>query len=175
MVFAGILLTCFLVGCGEPDTFVQFQVEGQSHEVKNPNLIITRLPKGFQFFNLTYAPMSAIPGAMVQWQMKVESPKKLVGQELDLNTVDFLKVRPMFLLRLSEDLTLQNQKDSDVHFKIDRIEEGRIEGTFSGTNLKFVSKKQKIDRTVDVTARFRAKLVEKRWEDDVRSRKRSSK
>ena len=174
LLIAGILLTGLLLGCGidGPDTFVRFEIEDQSYEVKDPTFVVTRLIEGFQFFDLKHVPMGAIPGAMVQWQMKVESPKKLVGQNLDLNTVDSNKIAPMVLLRLTDDLTLQNQKNSNVHFKIDRIEEDMAEGSFSATGLKYVSNKQKKEGKVDITAQFRVKLVQKNWVDAVRSRKR---
>ena len=174
LIIAGILLTGLLLGCGigGPDTFVRFEIEDQSYEVKDPTFVVTRLIEGFQFFDLQHNPMGSIPGAMVQWQMKVESPKKLVGQNLDLNTVESNNSDPMVLLRLTEDLTLQNQKNSNVHFRIDRIEEGMAEGSFSATGLKYVSNKQKKNGKVDITAQFRVKLVEKKWEDALRSSKR---
>lgn len=137
--------------------------------------MITRLVEGVHFFDLTYLPLSKVPGAIVQWRMKIESPEELVGQSLDLKLVDPNKVEATIFLRLTEDLTLQSRSHSNIQFKIDRIEKGYVEGSFSGTQLEYVSKKKKPSRTEDVTARFRVKLVEKDWKDKTLSRKRRSK
>lgn len=163
ILIAGILFTSFLLGCGtgEPDTFVRFEVEGQSYEVKGPTLVVTRMIENVHFLDLTYYPMTVVPGAMVQWRMRLDSLEQLVGQNLDLNTVDPNKVSPMVLLRLTEDLSLHAQRHSKVHFKVDRIEEGMIEGSFSGTDLKYVSNTKEVTGKVDITARFRAKLIQK--------------
>lgn len=113
------------------------------------------------FLDLTYYPMTAVPGAMVQWRMRLDSLEQLVGQNLDLNTVDPNKVGPLVLLRLTEDLSVQVQRHSNVHFKANRIEEGFVEGSFSATDLKYVSKTKEATGKVDITARFRAKLIQK--------------
>lgn len=160
----GVLLTSLLLGCGtgEPDTFVRFEIEGQSYEVKGPTFVVTRMIENFHFMDLTYFPMTVVPGAMVQWRMRTESLEKLVGQDLDLNTVDQNQVRPLVLLILTEDLSVHNQRDSNIHFKIDRIEEGAIEGSFSGKDFMYVSKTKEVSHEVDVTARFRARLIQKK-------------
>lgn len=177
LFFPAVLLTVVLLGCGtgNSETFVRFEIGGQNYEVKNPALVITHMVEGYGFYDLTYLPLNSIPGVIVQWRMKMEPLEKLAGQDLDLNTVDPNKVNATVVLRLTEGMALQSQQRSKVHFKIDRIEEGMIEGSFSSTSLKYVSKKMKVSRTEDVTARFRVKLVEKKWTDDVRSRKRSRK
>lgn len=177
LIFAGILLSGILLGCGTggPDTFVQFEIEGQNYEAKGPVFVITRMVEGYGFYDLNYRPLSSIPGAIVQWRMKMEPLEKLMGKNLDLNTVDPNKVNATVVLRLNENLTLQSRQDSTIHFKIDRIEEGKAEGSFSGTNLVYVSRTKEKTGKVDITARFRVKLVEKNWGDEMRSRKRSPK
>jgi hypothetical protein len=177
LTVTGILLTVLLLGCGTggSDTFVQFEIEDQNYEVKGSVFVITRMVEGYGFYDLTYRPLNSIPGAIVQWRMKMEPLEKLVGRDLDLNTVDPNKVAPTILLRLTEDLTLQSQSDSKIHFKIGRIREEFIEGSFSGTDLKYVSRTKEKTGKVNITAQFRVKLIEKDWKDEVRSPKRSSK
>lgn len=162
-LFLGILLTGFLLGCGSnnSDTYVRFQAEGQTYEVKDPTFTVTHMPFNLHFLDLTYPHIRLVPGAMVQWRMKLDSLEQLVGQNLDLNTVDPNKIGPLVLLRLTEDLSAQAQPHSEVQFKIDRIEEGLIEGSFSGTDLKYVSKAKEVTGKIDITARFRAKLIQK--------------
>jgi hypothetical protein len=162
-LFVGILLTGLLLGCGtgDSDTYVRFQAEGQTYEVKGPTLVVTHMLENVHFLDLTYFPMTAVPGAMVQWRMRLDSLEQLVGQNLDLNTVDPNKVGPLVLLRLTEDLSVHVQQHSNAHFKVDRIEEGFVEGSFSGTDLKYVSKTKEMTGKVDITARFRAKLIQK--------------
>jgi len=177
LILSGLLLTCLLVACDTSDqkNFVRFQIDGQSYEVKTPALVITRMVEGLGFYDLNYDPLSSIPGAIVQWRMEMKPLDKLVGQDLDLNTVDPNKVLPMVTLRLTEDLILQSQQKSNIHFKIDKLEEGFVKGSFSATDLEYISKKKEVAGKVDVTAQFRVRLVEKDWKDAVRSRKRSSK
>lgn len=159
----GILMTGLLPGCGngDSDTFVRFEVEGQGYEVRGPTLVVTHMLENVHFLDLTYYPMTVVPGAMVQWRMRLDSLEQLVGQNLDLTTVDPNKVSPMVLLRLTEDLTVHAQHHSTIHFKIERIYEDIVEGTFSGKDLKYVSKTKELTGKVDVTAHFRAKLIKK--------------
>ena len=175
-LLTAILLIVVSPGCGlgDSDPFVRFEIEGKHYEVKNPAFVITTMVEGFGFYDLTYLPLSGVPGAILQWRMKMESLDKLAGNKLHLNTVDPNKIPPTVMLRLTEDLTLQGQPRSKVYFTIDRIGEGMIEGSFSATDLKYVSKETKETRTADVTARFRVKLVQKNLED-IRSGKRSRK
>ena len=162
-LFLGILLTGFLLGCGSnnSDTYVRFQAEGQTYEVKGPTLVVTHMLENVHFLDLTYFPMTVVPGAMVQWRMRLDSLEELAGHNMDLNTVDPNKVGPLVLLRLTEDLSAQAQQHSNVHFKIDRIEKDFVEGSFSGKELKYVSKTKEVTGKVDITARFRAKLIQK--------------
>ena len=99
--------------------------------------------------------------------------EKLAGRDLNLNTVDPNKVAPTVLLRLSENLTLQSQRESKIHFKIEKIEEGFVKGSFSATDLKYVSKTKAVTGKADITAHFRAKLVEKTVSTSTNSGKRS--
>ena len=162
-LFVGILLAGLLLGCGNnnSDTYVRFQAEGQTYEVKGPTLTVTHMLENVHFLDLTYFPMTVVPGAIVQWRMRLDSLEQLVGQNLDLNTVDPNKIGPLVLLRLTEDLSAQAQQHSNVHFKIERIEKGFVQGKFSGTDLKYVSKAKEVTGKVDITARFRAKLIQK--------------
>lgn len=160
-LLTGLLLAGLLFGCGSNSTYVRFQAEGKTYEVKGSTLTVTHMLENVHFFDLTYYPMTAVPGAMVQWRMRLDSLEQLVGKNLDLNTVDPNKVEPLVLLRFSEDLSVQYQRNSKAHFKIERIEEGFIEGSFSGNDLVYVSKAKKVTGKVDITARFRAKLVQK--------------
>jgi hypothetical protein len=159
--FAGILLTGLLLGCGTEasDTFVRFQVEGQSYEVKNPSLAVTRMPFNMHFFDLTYPPKPLVPGATIQWRMKLESLEQLVGQNLHLKEVDPNHVAPVAIFRITPDLSVHGQQNSDIHLKIERIVEGFIEGSFSGKDLVFISRTKEERHKVDVTAEFRAKLI----------------
>jgi hypothetical protein len=162
--FAGILLTGLLLGCGTDasNTFVRFQVEGQSYEVKNPSLVVTRMPFNMHFFDLTYLPMSSVPGAMVQWRMKLESLEQLVGLNLDLKDMDPNQIAPVAIFRIPPDLSVQGNENSIIHLKIERIVEGFIEGSFSGKDLVVISRTNEERRKVDVTAQFRAKLIQKK-------------
>jgi hypothetical protein len=162
--FAGILLAGLLLGCGNDasDTFVRFQVEGQSYEVKNPSLFVTRMPFNMHFLDLTYPPKPLVPGATIQWRMKLESLEQLVGQNLTLKNVDPNKVGPVAIFRITPDLSVQGTENSIIHLKIDRIVEGFIEGSFSGKDLAFISRAKEERPKVDVTARFRAKLIQKK-------------
>ena len=162
-MFAGLLLTGLFLGCGtgDPDTFVRFQVEEQTYEVKGPTLVVTHMLENVHFLDLTYFPMTVVPGAMVQWRMRLDSLKQLEGKNLDLNTVDPNNVGPLVLLRLTEDLSAHARQYSNVHFKIDRIEQGFVEGSFTTKDLQYVSKTKKLSGKVDITARFRAKLIQK--------------
>jgi hypothetical protein len=162
--FAGILLTGLLLGCGTDasDTFVRFQVEGQSYEVKNPTLVVTRMPFNMHFLDLSYPPKPLVPGATIQWRMKLESLEQLVGQNLDLKDVDPNQVAPVAIFRITPDLSVQGQQKSDIHLKIERIVEGFIEGSFSGKDLVFISRTKEERHKVDVTAEFRVKLIQKK-------------
>jgi len=162
-LFTGILLAGLLLGCGNrnSDTYVWFQAEKKTYEVNNPTFTVTHMPFNLHFLDLTYPHIRLVPGAMVQLRMKLESLEQLVKQNLDLNTVDPNKMGPLVLLRLTEDLSAQAQQHSNVHFKIERIEKGFVEGSFSGTDLKYVSKTKEVTGKVDITAQFRAKLIQK--------------
>ncbi len=164
ILIAGILLTSLLLGCGtgDNDTFVRFQVEGQHYEVKGPTLVVTRMPFNMHFLDLTHLPAHLVPGAMIQWRMKLESLEQLVGQNLDLKTVDPNHIDPVVIFRMTQDLSVHGQQHSNIHFKIDRIEEGFVEGSFSGTDLMYVSRTKEVSHKVDVTAQFRMKLVQKK-------------
>lgn len=163
ILIVGILLASLLMGCGKSDTdpFVRFQVEGQSYEVKDPTFMIIRIKDHLHMLDLTHYPMNSAPGAMVQWRMNLESTENLTGQNLDLNTVDPTKIGPLALFRLTEDLSAHVQPHSKMHFKIDRIEEGIIEGSFSGKDFMYVSMTKEVTHEVDVTARFRVQLDQK--------------
>ena len=177
LIVAGILLTVSLLGCGtnSSDSYVEFEIEDETYTVEGPVFVITTMVDGYGFYDLTYRPLGSIPGAGVQWRMKMKPLEEWVGENLDLNTVDPNLLHATVFLRLTEGMTLQSQSNSKVHFKIDRIEAEMIEGSFSATNLKYVSRTMKIPRTEDITARFRVKVVEQDWKDLIRSRKRSSK
>ena len=99
---------------------------------------------------------------MIQWRMKLESLEQLVGQNLDLKTVDPNHIDPVVIFRMTQDLSVHGQQHSNIHFKIDRIEEGFVEGSFSGTDLMYVSRTKEVSHKVDVTAQFRMKLVQKK-------------
>ena len=160
---AGILFASSLLGCGngESDTFVRFQVEGQTYEVKNPTFTVTRMVENVHFMDLNYAPKPLVPGAMVQWRMRLESLEPLVGKNLHLKTVDPNHLDPTVIFRITQDLSVRGKKHSNIHFRIDRIKEGFIEGSFSGKDLLYISRTKEVTGKVDVTARFRAKLIQK--------------
>lgn len=159
----GILMTGLLPGCGngDSDTFVRFEVEGQSYEVKNPAFTVTRMVENVHFMDLNYVPKPLVPGAMVQWRMRLESLEPLVGKKLHLKTVDPNQLDPTVIFRITQDLSVRGKKHSNIHFKIDRIKEGFIEGSFSGKDLLYISRTKEVTGKVDVTARFRAKLIQK--------------
>jgi hypothetical protein len=165
LTFAGILLTCLLVGCdnSDSDTFIRFQVEGKSYVVEGATLTVTHMPFDLRFFDLTYPHKRLIPGAMIQWRMKMKlkSVEELVGQNLDLKAVDPNHIEPVAIFRMTQDLSMQGQQHSNIHFKIDRIENGFVEGSFSGKDLQYVSGTNELTGKVDVTAQFRAKFVHK--------------
>lgn len=163
LAFAGILLTCLLVGCGtsDSDTFIRFQVEGKSYEVKDPTLTVTRMPFNLHFVDLTYPQIRLFPGATVQWRIKVGSLEQLVGENLDLKAADPNHIEPVTIFRINQNLSVQGQQHSNVHFRINRIKEGFVEGSFSGKDLQYVSGTNELTGKVDVTAQFRAKLVRK--------------
>lgn len=177
ILIAGILFTSLLLGggTGGPDTYVRFQVEGQTHEVQGLIFTVTRMDENVHFMDLNYVPRPLVPGAIVQWRMRLDSLKQLVGKNLHLKTVDPNHVNPVAIFRITQDLSARSNKHSNVHFRIDRIKGDFIEGSFSGKDLLYVSRAKKVARKVDVTARFRAKLVKKHWNTEVRSRKRSAK
>jgi len=160
LFITGILLTSLLLGCGssESDPFVRFQVEGQSYERKDPQFTVTRIKNNLHMIDLTFYPMSSFPGANIQWRMNMESLDQLAGQNLDLNTVDSTKIGPLVIFKLTEDITAHAQQHSPMHFKIDRIAEDFIEGSFSGKEFMYVSMTKEVTHEVDVTAQFRLKL-----------------
>jgi len=176
LIVAGILLTGFLLGCGTggPDTFVQFQAGEETYKVKEPTFVVTRMPFDIHLLELTDLSMRLAPRVLIQWRMKLKSLEQLAGKNLDLKIVDPNHIEPVTIFRITKDLSVQGQQHSEIVFEIERIEDGIIEGSFSGTDLIYVSNTQKANQTTDVTARFRAKLVEKHWEDNVRSRKRAT-
>lgn len=176
-LIAGILLTGLLLGggAGDPETYARFEVEGQTHEVKNLTFTITRMHENVHFMDLNYTPKPLVPGAIVQWRMRLDSLKQLVEKNMHLKTLDPNQVGPVAIFRISKDLSARSNKHSDVHFRIDRFDGGFIEGSFSGKDLLYASRTKKIDRKVDVTARFRAKLVKKLWSTEAHSRKRDTK
>ncbi|MDH3257756.1 MAG: hypothetical protein OEM27_09055 [Nitrospinota bacterium] len=160
ILIAGILLAGLLMGCGKSDSdpFVRFQVEGQSYEVKDPTFMVTRIKGKLHLMDLTHFPKSSMPGASIQWQMNLDSVENLAGKNLDLNTVTPPAMPPLVIFQLTKDLTAHGQEQSDMHFKIDRIEEGMIEGSFSGKDFMYVSMTKEVTHEVDVTARFRVQL-----------------
>jgi hypothetical protein len=163
-LFAGILLADLLLGCGtgDSDTFVRFEVEGKSYEVKNPTLVVTRMPFNIHFLDLTNSSTSLAPGALVQWRMKLESLEQLVGENLDLKTVDPNHIEPVVIFRITQDLSVHSQQHSNIHLKIDRIKDDIVEGSFSGKDLVYVSRTQEVAGKVDVTAQFRVNLIQKK-------------
>ncbi len=160
ILIAGILLTSLLLGCGtsDSDSFVRFQVEGQSYEVKDPTFMVTRIKGQLHLMDFTHFPMSSVPGASIQWQMNLDSVENLAGQNLDLNTVTTPAMPPLVIFQLTKDLTAHGQEHSGMHFKIDRIEDRMIEGSFSGKDFMYVSMTKEVTHEVDVTAQFRVKL-----------------
>jgi hypothetical protein len=156
----GIVLTGLLLSCGKSDSdpFIRFQVEDQSYEVKDPTFMITRIKDNLHMMDLTHFPKSSMPGATIQWQMNLDSVENLAGKNLDLNTVTTPGMPPLVIFQLTKDLTAHGQEQSDMHFKIDRIEEGMIEGSFSGKDFMYVSMTKEVTHEVDVTARFRVQL-----------------
>ena len=164
LIFTGILLVSLLLGCGTGDSnsFVRFQVEGQSYEVKDPSFMVTRIKDKLHLMDLTHVPAKSFPGATIQWRMNLESIEKLVGQNLDLNKVKATDAAPpLAIFQLTNDLSAYSQEHSDMHFKIDGIEEGMIEGSFSGKNFMYVSMTKQVSHEVDVTAQFRVELDQK--------------
>jgi hypothetical protein len=163
-LFAGVLLAGLLLGCGtgDSDTFVRFEVEGKSYEVKDPALVVTRMPFNMYFFDLTDLSTRLVPGALVQWRMKLESLEQLVGQNLNLKTVHPNHIDPVVIFRMTQDLSVQGQPHSNIHLKIDRIEDDIIEGSFSGKSLVYVSRTKEVSHEVDVAAQFRMKLIQKK-------------
>jgi hypothetical protein len=165
LALAGVLLTCLLVGCGssKQDTFIRFQVDGQSYEVKDSTLTVTQMPFDLRFFDLTYPHKRLIPGAMIQWRMKIKikSVDDLVGLNMDLKAEDPNQIEPVMAFRMTEDLRAESMRDSNAHLKIDQIKNGFIEGSFTGKDLFYTSKTKGMIGKVDVTAQFRAKLVQK--------------
>ncbi len=163
ILIAGILLTSLLLGCGtsDSDSFVRFQVEGQSYEVEDPTFMVTRIKDKLHLMDLAHSPRSSVPGATIQWQMNLESMENLVGQNLDLNTVSAPTAPPMVIFQLTKDLTAHGQEHSGMHFKINRMKEGTIEGSFSGKDFMYVSMTKEVTHEVDVTAQFRVKLDQK--------------
>ena len=161
----GTVLLFLLVSCGtgNSETFIRFQVEGKSYEVKDPTLTVTRMPFNLYFFDLTYPHKRLIPGAMIQWRMKkkLKSIEELVGENLDLKAVDPNHIEPVAIFRITRDLSAQSKENSITHLIISRIEEGYIEGSFKGKDLLYISGTKGATGKVDVTAQFRAKLVQK--------------
>ncbi len=98
----------------------------------------------------------------MQWRMKLESLEQLVVKYLDLKTVDPNHIYPVAIFRITQDLSVYGQQHSNIHLQIDRIEDDIVEGSFSGTDLMYVSRTQNVTGTVDVTAQFRMKLVQKK-------------
>lgn len=160
ILIAGILFASLLLGCGNggSDTYVRFQVEGQSYEVEYPTFMVTRIKGDLHMMDLTHSPMNSVPGASIQWQMILDSVENLAGQNLDLNTVTTPAMPPLAIFQLTKDLAAHGQEHSDMHLKIDRVVDGKIEGSFSGKNLMYVSMTKEVTHEVDVTARFRVKL-----------------
>ena len=165
LIFSGALLTCLLVGCDtkNPDTYIRFQVDGQSYEVRDVTLTVTKMPFDLRFFDLTYPHKRLIPGAMIQWRIKEKlmSVEQLVGKKLDLKDVDPNHIEPIMTFRMTEDLRAESKKDSNAHLMIDRIENGLAEGSFTGKDLLYISGTNEVIGKVDVTAQFRAKFVQK--------------
>ena len=148
------------MGCGknDSDTFVRFQVEGKSFEVEYPTFMVTHIKGDLHLMDLTHHPMNSIPGASIQWQMNLYSIEKLTGQNLNLNTVTTPAMPPLVIFQLTKDLSAHGQEHSDMHLKIEQVEENIIEGSFIGKDLMYVSMTTEITREVDVTAQFRVKL-----------------
>ena len=159
-LIVGILLTGLLLGCGQSDSdpFVRFQVEGQSYEVADPTFMVTRIKGDLHMMDLTHFPMNSVPGASIQWRMNLDSVEKLAGQNLDLNTVTTPAMPPLVIFQLTKDLTAHGQEHSGMHFKIDRVEEDIVEGSFSGKDFMYVSMTKEVTHEVNVTAQFRVKL-----------------
>lgn len=176
LILAGILLTGILLGVktGDPETYVRFQVDGQTHEVKHLTFTITRMRENVHFMDLNYFPRPLVPGAIVQWRMRLDSLQQLVGKDMHLKTLDPNHVNPVAIFRISQDLSARSNKHSNVYFRIDRFDGGFIEGSFSGKDLLYASRTTKESRKVDLTARFRAKLVKKLWSTEAHSGKRSA-
>ncbi len=157
---AGIFLSVLLPGCGPSETnaFVRFQIEGQTYEVVDPVFRALPIKDKLHLMELTQVPMKAVPGTTVQWQMTLDSVETLAGQNLDLNSITPEKAPPLSIFQMTKDLTAHSQEQSVLHLKIDRIEDGYVEGSFTGKAFMFVSMTKEMTHEVDVTARFRARL-----------------
>lgn len=163
LFIVGLILTTLLLGCGtgSSDTFVRFKVEGQSYEVNGSSLIVTYLVDNVYSLELTDSSRRLVPSALIQWRMKLESVDQLAGQNLDLKSVDPNRINPVAIFRITEDLSVRGKPYSKFHLKIERIEEGFVEGSFSGKDLWYASRTKEVAHKVDVTARFRARLIQK--------------
>ena len=151
-----------IAGCSGSEAgsepFLRFRIDGVDHVVEQPVFRAIRVREDHFLMELTPRSASSIPGATVQWQMKLAAIEELSGRSLDLHSVDRSDGGPMSLFTLTRDLTAHGQDDSGMTMRLDRIAEGTVEGTFTGTKFLRVSMTEEGANEVDVTAQFRAAL-----------------
>lgn len=155
-----LLLFCAVAGCAGDgnDEFVRFQVEGSDYAVEQPVFRAIRVRDDHFLMELTQMPASSVPGATVQWQMKIGALESLSGSNLDLRSVDVSEMGPMSVFTLTDDLTAHGQEHSSMSMRLDKIADGVVEGTFVGSRFLRVSMTEEGSSEVDVSARFRAAL-----------------
>lgn len=157
---AALLLFCLVAACAEDgnDEFVRFRIDGIDYAVEQPVFRAIRVRDDHFLMELTQKPASSIPGATVQWQMELGSLESLSGRDLDLRSVNVSEMGPMSLFTLTGDLAAHGQEHSSMSMRIDRIDDGIVEGEFTGRGFLRLSMTEEGSNEVDVSARFRAAL-----------------
>ena len=169
-----ILIGIFLVaGCSDsykPDTFMSLNVEGEKYEIKHMTFDIIKLGKE----NKVYISLGqsvekiniikAIPGGGLYFDMILNDKDELLHEVIDFNVQKEKKLRADAEFTLTEDLSLSPdylvEPHSSTTINITGIHGEYIEGEFEGHDWILISIAQDLNRKINVTGKFRAKLRE---------------
>jgi hypothetical protein len=167
-IFANIILL-LLIGCTEmekKDTFLNFTVEGNQYQVGGVGFYYSQAPHTNRYYIMIDQQTQKTPRGQIQWTMELNGLEELIGKQINFSKLESEAktnkfAEPLAMFTLGKDIMVHpplTLEDNTLIINITSIDSKYAEGSFSGSDLDFLSTSGKIYKKVNITGRFRAKL-----------------
>ncbi|OGW41689.1 MAG: hypothetical protein A2010_09785 [Nitrospirae bacterium GWD2_57_9] len=174
-IFACLFLILLVGSCTKTtnNSYLRFEVEGKQYQMGGIGFYYSKLPTANRYhFMIDYDTQSyqKAPRGQIQWIMTSNSLEELLGKEIDLSTAaneakagQYADPNVSFTLE-KEDINVYpplTSEGNNLIIKINNIDSNYIEGSFSGSNLDYLSMSDNTSKSVNISGSFRAKIYRK--------------